>query len=265
MEPVRLVSGPVSVLDRADVDTDQIIPKQFLKRVERTGFGEFLFYDWAKEPGWDLPANPILAAGPELRLRLEPRARAVGAAGLRLPRRRGGELRRHLLLQLHQDRPAAGRAAGGGGARADGGGGGGGRPRGPGGPLRGPGRPLRARPRSAAAGCSRASTTSPSRSRPRTRSRPTRPSASGKGRSRRRCSESGSTLWAASPGARGAGRSAATRGERRVRTAHAGRSRLSPRRRARPLSSPPRRARARTSRAARTGAAPGASCAWRSS
>ncbi len=64
MEPVRVISGPVSVLDRADVDTDQIIPKQFLKRVERTGFGEFLFYDWAKEPGWELPANPILAAGP---------------------------------------------------------------------------------------------------------------------------------------------------------------------------------------------------------
>jgi 3-isopropylmalate/(R)-2-methylmalate dehydratase small subunit len=64
MEPVRVISGPVSVLDRADVDTDQIIPKQFLKRVERTGFGEFLFYDWAQEPGWDLPANPILAAGP---------------------------------------------------------------------------------------------------------------------------------------------------------------------------------------------------------
>ena len=51
------------MLDRDDVDTDQIIPKQFLKRVERTGFGEFLFYDWAKEPGWDLPANPILATG----------------------------------------------------------------------------------------------------------------------------------------------------------------------------------------------------------
>ena len=64
MEPVRVVSGPVSVLDRADVDTDQIIPKQFLKRVERTGFGEFLFHDWAKEPGWHLPPNPILAAGP---------------------------------------------------------------------------------------------------------------------------------------------------------------------------------------------------------
>ena len=53
----------MSVLDRADVDTDQIIPKQFLKRVERTGFGEFLFHDWKQEPGWDLPANPILAAG----------------------------------------------------------------------------------------------------------------------------------------------------------------------------------------------------------
>ena len=64
MEPVRIVKGAVSVLDRADVDTDQIIPKQFLKRVERTGFGEFLFYDWKQEPGWDLPANPILAAGP---------------------------------------------------------------------------------------------------------------------------------------------------------------------------------------------------------
>ena len=64
MEPVQLVKGDVSVLDRADVDTDQIIPKQFLKRVERTGFGEFLFYDWAQEDGWHLPVNPILATGP---------------------------------------------------------------------------------------------------------------------------------------------------------------------------------------------------------
>ena len=63
MEPVRTVSGGVTVLARDDVDTDQIIPKQFLKRVERTGFGEFLFFDWAKEPGWELPRNPILAAG----------------------------------------------------------------------------------------------------------------------------------------------------------------------------------------------------------
>jgi 3-isopropylmalate/(R)-2-methylmalate dehydratase small subunit len=63
VDPVRVIEGGVSVLDRADVDTDQIIPKQFLKRVERTGFGEFLFYDWAKQPGWELPKNPILAAG----------------------------------------------------------------------------------------------------------------------------------------------------------------------------------------------------------
>jgi 3-isopropylmalate/(R)-2-methylmalate dehydratase small subunit len=63
MEPIKVISGKVSHLDRADVDTDQIMPKQFLKRVERTGFGEFLFFDWAKQPGWDLPANPILVAG----------------------------------------------------------------------------------------------------------------------------------------------------------------------------------------------------------
>ena len=64
MEPIRAISGGVTVLDRADVDTDQIVPKQFLTRIERTGFGEFLFYDWAQEPGWSLPKNPILATGP---------------------------------------------------------------------------------------------------------------------------------------------------------------------------------------------------------
>ena len=63
MEPITTIAGAVSDLDRADVDTDQIIPKQFLKRIERTGFGEFLFFDWAKEPGWELPRNPILTAG----------------------------------------------------------------------------------------------------------------------------------------------------------------------------------------------------------
>ncbi len=63
MKAVETITGRVSVLDRDDVDTDQIIPKQFLKRIERTGFGEFLFHDWAKEPDWDLPVNPILIAG----------------------------------------------------------------------------------------------------------------------------------------------------------------------------------------------------------
>jgi len=63
MEPIEVIEGPVSVLDRADVDTDQIIPKQFLKRVERTGFGEFLFYDWIREGEIELEPNPILVAG----------------------------------------------------------------------------------------------------------------------------------------------------------------------------------------------------------
>jgi 3-isopropylmalate/(R)-2-methylmalate dehydratase small subunit len=63
MRAIETITGPVSVLNRDDVDTDQIIPKQFLKRVERTGFGEFLFFDWAKEPDWDLPRNEILVAG----------------------------------------------------------------------------------------------------------------------------------------------------------------------------------------------------------
>jgi 3-isopropylmalate/(R)-2-methylmalate dehydratase small subunit len=63
MDAINVIAGAVTHLDRANVDTDQIMPKQFLKRVERTGFGEFLFYDWAKEPGWELPANPILVAG----------------------------------------------------------------------------------------------------------------------------------------------------------------------------------------------------------
>ena len=58
-----VIQGNVSVLDRADVDTDQIIPKQFLKRVERTGFGEFLFYDWVRSGEIELAPNPILVTG----------------------------------------------------------------------------------------------------------------------------------------------------------------------------------------------------------
>jgi 3-isopropylmalate/(R)-2-methylmalate dehydratase small subunit len=63
VKAIETITGRVSVLNRDDVDTDQIIPKQFLKRVERTGFGEFLFFDWAKQPDWDLPSNPILVTG----------------------------------------------------------------------------------------------------------------------------------------------------------------------------------------------------------
>jgi 3-isopropylmalate/(R)-2-methylmalate dehydratase small subunit len=63
MQPIETIAGAVSLLDRANVDTDQIMPKQFLKRVQRSGFGEFLFYDWAKQPGWELPPNPVLVTG----------------------------------------------------------------------------------------------------------------------------------------------------------------------------------------------------------
>ncbi|MBI2487669.1 MAG: 3-isopropylmalate dehydratase small subunit [Deltaproteobacteria bacterium] len=51
MEPFKTITGIVAPLDRVNVDTDQIIPKQFLKRIERTGFGEFLFYDWRYSDG----------------------------------------------------------------------------------------------------------------------------------------------------------------------------------------------------------------------
>ncbi|MCC7475542.1 MAG: 3-isopropylmalate dehydratase small subunit [Pirellulales bacterium] len=50
MTPFTQHTGLVVAMDRANVDTDQIIPKQFLKRIERTGFGEFLFWDWARDP-----------------------------------------------------------------------------------------------------------------------------------------------------------------------------------------------------------------------
>jgi 3-isopropylmalate/(R)-2-methylmalate dehydratase small subunit len=63
MRPLDVIEGKVSVLDRADVDTDQIMPKQFLKRVERTGFGEFLFYDWIRNGEIELEKNPILVTG----------------------------------------------------------------------------------------------------------------------------------------------------------------------------------------------------------
>ena len=60
MRAVSTVHGRVAVLDRPDVDTDQIIPKQFLKRIERTGYGEFAFFDWRYDadgkplPGFEL-------------------------------------------------------------------------------------------------------------------------------------------------------------------------------------------------------------------
>ncbi len=66
MKALRSVTGKVAILDRPDVDTDQIIPKQFLKRIERSGYGEFLFFDWMKDPAFELheyPGASILLAG----------------------------------------------------------------------------------------------------------------------------------------------------------------------------------------------------------
>ncbi len=54
MEKFRTLTAKVMPLDRVNVDTDQIIPKQFLKRIERTGYGEFLFFDWRKDPAFEL-------------------------------------------------------------------------------------------------------------------------------------------------------------------------------------------------------------------
>jgi len=68
MNPFTTHTGLVACMDRANVDTDQIIPKQFLKRIERTGYGPFLFYDWrykddGKTPNPDFELNKPIAAG----------------------------------------------------------------------------------------------------------------------------------------------------------------------------------------------------------
>ncbi len=60
MLPFRIHTGGVAPLDRPNVDTDQIIPKQFLKRIERTGFGEFLFYDWRYTAGNEPDSSFVL-------------------------------------------------------------------------------------------------------------------------------------------------------------------------------------------------------------
>ena len=69
MEPIRVIEGTALPVDRSDVDTDQIIPAEYLKRVERTGFGPFLFDAWRKDPDFILnderyDGASILVAGP---------------------------------------------------------------------------------------------------------------------------------------------------------------------------------------------------------
>ena len=203
MDAFTRVEGVVCPLDRADVDTDQIIPKQFLKRIERTGFGEFLFWDWRGEEGFPLDrpeyaGAPILVTGRNFGCgsSREHAPWALEDHGFRADHR--AELRRHLPHQLHQDRPAAGRAPRGRGARAHGAGDGRagldrrGRPRAPGGRRGRRARdPLRDRPGHARAAAERLGRHRP-HPRPRGRHRPLRgASASATGRSRPRSREAG--------------------------------------------------------------------------
>ena len=173
MDAFTRVEGVVCPLDRGDVDTDQIIPKQFLKRIERTGFGEFLFWDWRGQEGFPLDrpeyaGAPILVTGRNFgcgssREHAPWALQDHGFRAIIAP-----ELRRHLPHQLHEDRPAAGDAAGRRGrrphpprhrpARRHGGG----RPRA--GSWSRPPRATRSRSPSSpasASGCSTAGTTSP--------------------------------------------------------------------------------------------------------
>jgi 3-isopropylmalate/(R)-2-methylmalate dehydratase small subunit len=60
MEPFKTLTSLAAPLDRANVDTDQIIPKQFLKRIERTGYGDFLFFDWRQTPSGEPVADFVI-------------------------------------------------------------------------------------------------------------------------------------------------------------------------------------------------------------
>jgi 3-isopropylmalate/(R)-2-methylmalate dehydratase small subunit len=138
MKPFENFRGIVLPLDRANVDTDAIIPKQFLKSIKRTGFGPNLFDEWRYldqgEPGQDCTERPL---NPGLRAQRP----AYAGADILLTRHNFGcgssrehapwaladhgfpgadraELRRHLPPERHQERPAAGRAGRGGDRRA---------------------------------------------------------------------------------------------------------------------------------------------------
>ena len=112
MQAVQIVQGTAVPLDRSDVDTDQIIPAEWLKRVERTGLRQGPVLVVAGRPQLRAQRRALRRREhphrrPQLRHRLEPRARRVGDHGLRLPGRDQPPLRRHLPQQLHQERPRA--------------------------------------------------------------------------------------------------------------------------------------------------------------
>ena len=129
MQPFTTHTGLVVPLDRSDVNTDDIIPKQFLKRIERTGFGEFLFFDWryhndgSNNPEFVLNRPEYAGASVLLARRnfgcgssREHAPWALENYGFRVDHR--PELRRHLLQQLLQERHVADQARRGGGRRS---------------------------------------------------------------------------------------------------------------------------------------------------
>src|ERR1700675_1101477 len=98
MEPFNTHTGMVMPLDRVNVDTDQMVPKQFLKALTREGFGRILFYDWRYLPG-EKPNPEFVLNFPRYKpaSRPQPRTRSLGRERLRLPRDPGAKLRRHFL------------------------------------------------------------------------------------------------------------------------------------------------------------------------
>jgi 3-isopropylmalate dehydratase small subunit len=88
MQPFRTLTSIAAPLDRSNVDTDQIIPKQFLKRIERTGYGEFLFFDWRRNPDGSPHPDFVLTSLGMLPQRSCSQAR-ISVAGLRANTQRG--------------------------------------------------------------------------------------------------------------------------------------------------------------------------------
>ena len=116
--------GVVAPLNRVNVDTDQIIPKQFLKRIERTGFGQFAFNDWRfnedgsenpdfilNKPGYE--DSSILVAGRNFGSGSSREHAPLGTTRLRIPLHYCTEFRGHILQQLLPERTASCGAAGG--------------------------------------------------------------------------------------------------------------------------------------------------------
>ena len=131
MQPFTTLTGVAAPLRMINVDTDMIIPKQYLKTIKRTGLGKGLFSEMRyNEDGRENPDFVLnkpayrKAQDPrrrrQFRLRLEPRARALGAARFRHPLRHLDELRRHFLQQLLQERHPADHRVAGGPRQADG-------------------------------------------------------------------------------------------------------------------------------------------------